>query len=175
MEVEIIFYIDNVLNLFSLEKEMAAHSSILAWRTPWTEEPGGLQSMGLQRVRHDCANTHTHTHTNLFTTCLNMFALHCYFWQGCYEMKNRSQYTRVEKVLLQKQPVFYTLYKFSVTGIGGLCKLMKQINEIMVVRNFAWVVSKQILSWLHDHRGGLTPNSRVKYKVRRFISLWPES
>ena len=36
-----------------LEKEMAAHSSILAWRIPWTEEPGGLQSMGSQRVRHD--------------------------------------------------------------------------------------------------------------------------
>ena len=32
----------------SLEKEMATHTSILAWRTPWTEEPGGLQSMGLQ-------------------------------------------------------------------------------------------------------------------------------
>ena len=37
----------------SLEKEMATHSSILAWKIPWTEEPGGLQSMGLQRVRHD--------------------------------------------------------------------------------------------------------------------------
>ena len=36
-----------------LEKEMATHSSTLAWRIPWTEEPGGLQSMGLQRVRHD--------------------------------------------------------------------------------------------------------------------------
>ena len=36
-----------------LEKGMATHSSILAWRVPWTEEPGGLQSMGLQRVRHD--------------------------------------------------------------------------------------------------------------------------
>ena len=36
-----------------LEKEMATHSSILAWRIPRTEEPGGLQSMGLQRVRHD--------------------------------------------------------------------------------------------------------------------------
>ena len=36
-----------------LEKEMAAHSSILAWRIPWTEEPGGLQSMGSQRVEHD--------------------------------------------------------------------------------------------------------------------------
>ena len=36
-----------------LEKEMATHSSILAWRIPWTEEPGGLHSMGLQRIRHD--------------------------------------------------------------------------------------------------------------------------
>ena len=37
----------------SLEKEMATHSSILAWRIPWTEQPGGLQSMGSQRVGHD--------------------------------------------------------------------------------------------------------------------------
>ena len=37
----------------SLEKGMATHSSILAWRIPWTEEPGGLQSMGSQRIRHD--------------------------------------------------------------------------------------------------------------------------
>ena len=37
----------------SLEKEMATHSNILAWRTPWTEEPGGLQFMGLHRVGHD--------------------------------------------------------------------------------------------------------------------------
>ena len=35
-----------------LEKEMATHSSILAWGIPWMEEPGGLQSMGLQRVGH---------------------------------------------------------------------------------------------------------------------------
>ena len=36
-----------------LEKEMAIHSSTLAWRIPWTEDPGRLQSMGLQRVGHD--------------------------------------------------------------------------------------------------------------------------
>ena len=36
-----------------LEEEMATHSSVLAWRIPWTEEPGGLLSMGLHRVRHD--------------------------------------------------------------------------------------------------------------------------
>ena len=37
----------------TLEKGMATHFSIIAWRTSWTEEPSGLQSMGLQRVRHD--------------------------------------------------------------------------------------------------------------------------
>ena len=36
-----------------LENRMATHSGILAWRIPWAEEPAGLQSMGLQRVRHD--------------------------------------------------------------------------------------------------------------------------
>ena len=36
-----------------LEKEMATHSSTLAWKIPWTEEAGGLQSMGSQRVRHN--------------------------------------------------------------------------------------------------------------------------
>ena len=41
-----------------LEKAMAAHSSILAWEIPWTEEPGGLQSVGSQRVRHDGVTEH---------------------------------------------------------------------------------------------------------------------
>ena len=36
-----------------LEKEMTTRSSILAWEIPWTEEPGGIQSMGLQRIKHD--------------------------------------------------------------------------------------------------------------------------
>ena len=43
----------------TLEKEMATHSSIFAWKIPWTENPGGLQSMGLQRVGHDYACIHT--------------------------------------------------------------------------------------------------------------------
>ena len=47
-----------------LEKEMATHSNILAWRIPWREGPGRLQSMGSQRVGHDRA-TFTHSHTYL--------------------------------------------------------------------------------------------------------------
>ena len=42
-----------------LEEGMATYSSILAWRIPWTEEPGRLQTMGLQRVRHDRVTQHT--------------------------------------------------------------------------------------------------------------------
>ena len=43
-----------------LEEEMATHSSILAWRIPWTEEPGRLQPLGLQKLEHDLATEHTH-------------------------------------------------------------------------------------------------------------------
>ena len=48
-----------------LEKAMATHSSILVWRVPWTEGPGGLQSMWLQRPGRDGATEHTHIHEPL--------------------------------------------------------------------------------------------------------------
>ena len=46
----------------SLEEKMATHSSVLAWRMQWTEVPGGLQSRGWQRVRHDWEAKHTLTY-----------------------------------------------------------------------------------------------------------------
>ena len=54
-----------------LEKEMATHSGILAWRTPWTEEPGELQSMKLQRVRYDWTHVHFEEETKNF--CIYSF------------------------------------------------------------------------------------------------------
>ena len=48
-----------------LEEEMPTHSSIAAWKISWTEEPGVLQSMGLQRFAHDC--THTHMPLHIFS------------------------------------------------------------------------------------------------------------
>ena len=45
----------------TLEKEMATHSGIVAWEIPWTEEPGGLQFTGSQRVRHDWVTEYAHT------------------------------------------------------------------------------------------------------------------
>ena len=61
-----------------LEKEMATHSSILAWEIPWTEEPGGLQSMGSQWVRHNWV-------TNAFTFLMNIA---CYYYSEMKGMLN---------------------------------------------------------------------------------------
>ena len=57
-----------VLYTISLEKEMARHSSILAWRTPWTEEPGRLQSIGTQRVGHNWSTDQQQYNTTMYST-----------------------------------------------------------------------------------------------------------
>ena len=77
----------------ALEKEMATHSSIVAWKIPWTKEPGGLQSIGLQRVRRDSAHKGTHTHVKVTAqietsaNALLLFWVHAsccsFFWTCC--------------------------------------------------------------------------------------------
>ena len=64
-----------------LEEGVAIHSSILAWRIPWREEPGGLQSIGSQRVRHsrsDLAYTHAHK-IYIYDTCICAY-IYLYIW-----------------------------------------------------------------------------------------------
>ena len=63
-----------------LEEGMATHSSILAWRIPWTEEPGGLQFIELQRIEHDSSDL-AHVHTfytleTLYISCIAFFHRH---------------------------------------------------------------------------------------------------
>ena len=63
-----------------LEKGTATHSSILAWKIPWTERPGGLQSMGSQRVRHDLATfTYNHIYPYIYSHIQNEFSFKCTF------------------------------------------------------------------------------------------------
>ena len=65
-----------------LEKEMATHSSILAWRNPWTEEPGGLLSRGSHRVGHDWSDSSSSSciHPMHFTTVVHMGVQFCVIW-----------------------------------------------------------------------------------------------
>ena len=72
-----------------LEKEMATHSSILAWRIPWTEEPGGLQSMGWQRVGHNWATS---------------LSLSCYTWRLLREW--------IRRVLIARENIFFYFFNF---------------------------------------------------------------
>jgi len=73
---------------------MATHSNILDWKIPWIEEPDGLQSMGLQRVRHNLAwaCVHTHTDTHIHTLCnftvllLKHFIISFFFFLGNREI-----------------------------------------------------------------------------------------
>ena len=68
-----------------LEKKMVTHSSFLAWRIPWTEKPGGLQSMGLQRIRHDWVTKHAHIFRLLPTDHLSPAFWLCFcsiLWTG---------------------------------------------------------------------------------------------
>ena len=74
-----------------LERGMATHSSILAWRIPWTEKPGGLQSMGSQRVGHGWAtNTHSHTHINSIYVSIPISQFHIYvlIYDICFSLSD---------------------------------------------------------------------------------------
>ena len=80
--------------------EKGTHFSILAWRIPWTEEPGGLQSVGLQRVRHNwVTNTHTHTHTHTHT---QIFINCCVNFNKCLL---NFQYSSVLEMVLNHYPL----------------------------------------------------------------------
>ena len=68
-----------------LQKEMATHSSILAWEIPWTEEPGGLQSTGLQRLGHNFA---TNKNNNMYCTTWRIKPIFCNICKGKVTFKN---------------------------------------------------------------------------------------
>ena len=86
---------------------MATHSSILAGKIPWTEEPGRLQSMGLQRVRHNWATAHTHTHTHNDNVACSILDLKWPSSNPCHDLllavTNRFGSARLVVILLPGQ------------------------------------------------------------------------
>ena len=102
-----------------LEKGMATHSSFLAWRIPRTEEPGGLQSMGSQRVRHDRT-------TNTFTFLTGLHATHLTILlhraAGVSSLKCKSQSIHLEPPSISEwSPTFFTKSHSLVMTNKALC------------------------------------------------------
>ena len=90
VELDLIRQNHELLKGCLLEKEVTTHSSIPAWRIPWTEGPDGLQSMGLQRVGHDWSDLAQHTHGLYYYSLQNSVywtAKRCYLIQ-CEETEN---------------------------------------------------------------------------------------
>ena len=81
----------------TLEEEMATQSSILAWKSPWTEESGRPQSIGLQRVGHDWAHTRVHTHTHAHTHTLHYHHHHSHLKEEQVSMAEVSFVCRHER------------------------------------------------------------------------------
>ena len=104
-----------------LQNGMAIHSSIFAWRIPWTEEPGGLQSMGHKEVdmTKRLTHTHTHTHTRFFSYLFGWNLLHKSMWNLSRSLR---EYLIKMRCFLQKKsgipypptPPPYRSWSFSV-------------------------------------------------------------
>ena len=112
-----------------LEEGMATHSSILAWEIPWTEEPGGLQSMGSQRAGYDWATKHIHTHV--------------YFYWSIVDLQCCTNLCCTAKWLSNIDILFYILFHYglswdieynSLCYSVGLCWL-SILNVIVVTTN----------------------------------------
>ena len=152
-----------------LEKEVATHSSTLAWKIPWTEELGGLQSMGSQRVRHDWVTSHTHTHTPLIKTIQ---------WPSSYSGSKPKTPTRTEGAKWSGHPVTWdlsTIYPAShpsaltklvswpllrltkhipVWGLCPCCSLCLECSSLKYPRDFLLhqtFTQSQLLNEEHKH------------------------
>ena len=125
-----------------LEKEMATHSSTLAWKIPWMEEPGRLQSMGLQRVRHGRA-------TSLSFLSLN----HIYYAAG--SLVNDSHITHgiipIRTVILAIERMHQKVGKLPAIISYQLFKRQRKAEGLFQIKE-PWRVrtTKWVLSWLEN-------------------------
>ena len=150
---------------------MALHSSVLTWRIPWSEEPGGLQSIGLQRVRHDLAHTvciYTHTHTHIFmSTFVCMWVCVSHFCP--VRILEQGNPNRNEHLLMLKSWLLKTTVHSKKSGVrgdttdsslgqgktpaepGGSCSARKQGSD-----------ERMMETWLKDTRASLSRRPLAK-------------
>ena len=110
---------------FPLEKEMATHSSILAWRIPWTEESGRHQSMGSQRVAYDWT-TNTQTHTHIMKKRLNKLSI-------------EDMYLNIIKTIMTSPQLILMLF---IRSVMSLCNPMTIAHQASLYFTISWSLLK---------------------------------
>ena len=166
----------------SLEKGMATHSTILAWRIPWTEEPGGLQPMGLQRVRHDWAtNTHklpfaVRTWTILRGVWGRTDTSICMAESLCYSPEITTisliNYTPIQNKRLKKNPrpshfakwTWDRLFSPFIMSVYQNLLYIQYVNEQMLMGGMYTMVigrkKKKNIHWIDIFKSSIGPNSK---------------
>ena len=154
-----------------LEEAKAAHSSILAWRTPWTEEPGGLYSIRSHRVGHDWSDL-TYTHTDIHTQTYTHIYKHTY-------LHNYPQIRNIEHFQPSRN-FFHSLSQASFPHrqpllifiiIEELCLLWNFISVTSHVIFYVWVLLLNTLFLRIDHtaHSSLLLSSIPLYKYTKFV------
>ena len=112
-----------------LEKGMATHSNILAWRIPWTEEPGGLQSIGLQSVGHDWSNLAHSTCLSWAYVILTELSFH---WLSDYSgLENCFQALLLLFILMMRKVLTFYEDEEHVYASGGFMLMCGRTNTIL--------------------------------------------
>ena len=183
-----------------LEEGMATHSSILAWRIPWTEEPGGLQSMGWQRIRHDWATKHSSTELEKHLTLLCFLILFLFFRIRCHSLLNISFVERTSVGMIDHCSYKYLQLLWMLWTLTQLPhfapRLIANSENRVSATNFSHVGLSQVDTWTEIHAnpsnswwvllsfwdfcklwmnvficGAEWPNCSVVWK--RLCSVWP--
>ena len=124
-----------------LDEGMATHSSILAWRIPWTEVPGGLQSMGLQRAGYSWSNL-AHRHFMLIEIIILNGA-----------MERDSTYKPIwEKSVISKMNKLLTSRCYSLADLRGFKTILRNLWGLEVFTSLIYTVSQLDQAWLRDQR-----------------------
>ena len=141
-----------------LEKGMATHPSILTWRILWPEEPGGVQSMGLQRVGHNWACTHkvNKTWTALLSLCYSFWYLHACILVSLEEKWGRE--SNICCVFATCQTLYLLMILFSVHSILFRVSLVAWLVKNLPVMRDTWVRS---LGWEDTLEKGMATHPSI--------------
>ena len=141
---------------YPLEKEMATHSSILAWRIPWTEEPGSVQSMGSQRVRHDWATKQ----------------------QQFYRINQKGKLTKKKKKNSNGNPLQYSCRENPMDGgaqwaaVCGVAQSRTRLKQLSSSSFLLWGLLEIIIYilWISMY---LTPVAQVVFYI--YLNSWVDT
>ena len=126
-----------------LEKGMATHSSILAWRIPWTEEPGRLQAIGSQRVGHDWA-------TNALALCHYNYSLKTF---------EKNQVLNITETFCQRSQCFVCMLPYFGTELHTL----KEIKCLFVSESYAWYTGMHLHTVMQKKKSYLFPHQGLRF------------